>query len=292
MTHQLETDLRAALAARAADIPDAAGDRLRAHDYRPRTRAVRPPVAAGALVAAVATVAAVSFVDLGASTPEAFAGWTANPTAAGGAQTGAAIASCRQRLAAMPNSAAAANVGKVTGRPMNLPPIDSLSPVLTDTRGPFTFLVFSRLNANATCISGPGFTSMSESASVGPAPTVPADGVAVTWAAHAAHAGHAYSFLEGHTGADVSAVTLNLTDGSAVKASSQNGWFVAWWPSSASARTATVTTPQGMTSAALPPAVAAGCPSAPAGASVSCAGAQAGRRGAAFGAVAQGGSQP
>jgi hypothetical protein len=289
MTDQLETDLRAALAARAADVPDAAGERLRAHDYRPRTRTVRPPVAAGALVAAAATVAAVSFVDLGTGTSEAFAGWTAHPTAASAAQTGDAIASCRQRLAALRNSAAASNVARATGRPMDLPPIDSLSPVLTDTRGPFTFLVFSHLNANATCISGPGFTSASEAAAAGPAPTVPADGVAVTWAAHTARAGHAYSFLEGHTGADVTSVTLNLADGTAVKASAQNGWFVAWWPGSAAARTATVSTPQGTTSAALPASAMPACPPAPGGGgAVSCAGGS-GQRGAAAGAISQGG---
>ena len=210
-------------------------------------------------------------VDLGPGTTPAFAGWTAKPTAATGAQTDGAIASCQQRLDAFPRSAAAENVAKQTGKPMSLPPVSSLTPVVSDTRGPFTFLVFARLNATATCISGPGFTSIAEANSAGPPVTVPADGMTVTWAAHTARAGRAYSFLEGHTGADVSAVTLKLADGQAVQASSQNGWFVAWWPGGAGASSATLTTRQGTRTAPLPPAAVAGCPAAPGGGVVSCA---------------------
>lgn len=296
MTQHLETDLRAALAARADEIPAAAGARVRARDYRPRTRAVRPPVAAGALAAAAAAVAAVGLVDLGTSTTPAFAGWTAKPTAASGSQTGDAVATCKQRLEAIPGSAAAGNVAKATGRPMGLPSVDSLAPALTDTRGPFTFLVFARLNANATCISGPGFTSVSEANSAGAPPAVPADGITVTWAAHTARDGQAYSFLEGHTGADVSAVTLKLSDGRSVQTSSENGWFVAWWPGSTSATSAAATTSHGTTTEPVPAAVIPGCPPAPGGGAVSCAaaagGSGSGVRGTAAGMMTQSGSQP
>ena len=295
MTHQLENELRGALAARAAEIPGSAGERLRARDYRPRTRSIRPPVAAGALAAAAAAVAAVLFVDLGTSTPQAFAGWTAEPTAASTTQTDGAIASCKQRLAAIPSSGAAGNVARATGKPMSLPPVSSLTPVLSDTRGPFTFLVFARLNANATCISGPGFTSVSEANSSGPPAAVPADGIAVTWAAHTARAGHAYSFLEGHTGADVSAVTLKLSDRQTVQASAQNGWFVAWWPGAAGASSATVTTPQGSSTATLPPAAVPACPPAPDGGPISCSatsGAASGKAASASGMSMQSQSRP
>ncbi len=297
MTHDLENQLRAALAARADEMPDGAGDRLRGHDYRPRTRRVRPPVAAGALAAAAAAIATVLFVDLGTNTTPAFAGWTARPTTAHGVQTSGAVASCRQRLAAIPHSAAAGNVARRTGKPMDLPPVSSLSPVLSDTRGPFTFLVFARLNANATCISGPGFTSASEANAAGPPAPVPADGITVTWAAHTARAGQDYSFLEGHTGADVSAVTLTLADGQTVQASAQNGWFVAWWPGSAGASRSTLTTSQGTRTAALPPSVVPGCPPAPGGGAVSCAAVSgsargSGRAGSAAGMVTQGQAQP
>ena len=59
MTQTLESQLRDALVARAQEIPSAPAERLRAHDYRPRTRDLRPPVAAGALLTAGATATAV-----------------------------------------------------------------------------------------------------------------------------------------------------------------------------------------------------------------------------------------
>jgi hypothetical protein len=171
----------------------------------------------------------------------------------------------------MPGSAAAHNVAKATGRPMSLPPLRSLTPVLSDTRGPFTFFVFAQQNANATCISGPGFASVSEANSLGPVATVPAAGISVTWSAHTARAGRAYSFLEGHIGADVTAVTLHLANGRAVQASSENGWFVAWWPGSTAAKSATVTTAHGTTTMSLPAGLMPVCPPAPDGGAISCA---------------------
>ncbi|MGZ4274205.1 MAG: hypothetical protein ACXVRP_10645, partial [Solirubrobacteraceae bacterium] len=76
MIEQLESELRSALRARAEELPAGAGARVRAHAYRPRTRDLRPPVAAGALVTAAAVAAAVTLVDLGPQTSAAFAGWT------------------------------------------------------------------------------------------------------------------------------------------------------------------------------------------------------------------------
>jgi hypothetical protein len=288
----LEIQLRDALATRAEDIPRASAERLSAHDYRPRTRDLRPPVAAGALLTAAAAAATVALVDLGPSAPAAFAGWTSKPTAAPKAQVAGAESGCTQQLAAIRTSAAARNVGKVTGRPMGLPSIATLTPVLSDTRGPFTFLVFSDAtgDTNASCISGPGFNSVSEARSVTAPPAVPADGITVTWEAHTARAGQAYSFAEGHTGADVTAVALQLADGTTVQTSTQNGWFVAWWPGSTGATSSTVTTASGTTTAPLPAANVPACPPAPSGGAVSCtAGAQGAAGGSAAGGSAAGG---
>jgi hypothetical protein len=271
MTETLESQLRDALAARAQEIPSASGDRLRAHDYRPRTRDLRPPVAAGALLTAGAAATAVLAVGLGPRAPAAFAGWTATPKAAAAAPSGAAVTDCTQRLAAIPTSNAARNVAKASGHPMGLPSVDTLTPVLSDVRGPFTFVVFASADTNASCITGPGFTSVSEARSAGPVPSVPANGISVTWVAHAARAGQAYSFLEGHTGTGVTGVTLNLGDGSTVQTTTDNGWFVAWWPGSTNATSATVTTAQGTSTAPLPAAAVPACPPAPGGGSVSCA---------------------
>jgi hypothetical protein len=271
MTQTLESQLRDALAARAQEIPSAPAERLQAHDYRPRTRDLRPPVAAGALLTAGAAATAVLVIGLGPRAPAAFAGWTAKPKAAAASQTGAAVADCTQRLAAIPTSNAARNVAKATGHPTRLPAVDTLTPVLSDVRGPFTFVVFANANANASCITGPGFTSVSEARSAGPVPSVPTDGITVTWAAHTTRAGQAYSFLEGHTGTGVSAVTLNLADGSTVQTTTDNGWFVAWWPGNTNATNATVTTAQGTSTATLPAAAVPGCPPAPGGGTFTCA---------------------
>jgi hypothetical protein len=231
MTHQLENDLRDVLAERAAEIPASAGERLRARDYRPRTRQLRPPVAVGALAAAGAATVAV----LGAGTTEAFAGWTASPTHATAQQIASAEASCRQRLADMPAPPAGAPA----------PPSPStLAPVLADTRGPFTFVIFANDHASASCISSPAFTSLSGTASTA-STTPPAGKVTLSSADHTARDGHAYSFAEGHTGAGVTTTTLILSDGSRVQASSADGWFVAWWPGARQVVAADVTTAHG-----------------------------------------------
>jgi hypothetical protein len=259
MMEQIERDVREALAACADEVPARATGRLRAHDYRPRTRAMGPPVAAGALAAGVA-VAAVLAVDLGTGTTEAFAGWTASPTHATDQQTTAAESACRQRLAAMP--------APPSGAPA--PPSPStLAPVLTDTRGPFTFVIFASDHASASCISSPAFTSLSGTASTG-STTPPAGKVVLSSAEHTARAGQAYSFAEGHTGAGVTATTLILSDGTRVQASSANGWFVAWWPGASQVVGADVTTAQGTSTQHFDTAPAMPCPQ---GANVVCTGA-------------------
>jgi len=273
MTQTLESQLRDALVARAQEIPSAPAERLQAHDYRPRTRDLRPPVAAGALLTAGAAATAVLVVGLGPRAPTAFAGWTATPKAVAASQTDGAVADCTQRLAAIPTSAAARTVAGATGHPFSLPSVDTLTPVLSDVRGPFTFIVFANADASATasCITGPEFTSASEARSGGPQPSVAANGISVSWSAHTARAGQAYSFLEGRAGAGVTAVTLNLADGSTVQTTTDNGWFVAWWPGSTNASGATVSTAQGTSTTPLPAAAVPGCPPAPGGGSTSCA---------------------
>ncbi|MBV8218307.1 MAG: hypothetical protein JO325_07575 [Solirubrobacterales bacterium] len=59
------------------------------------------------------------------------------------------------------------------------------------------------------------------------------------------HAGNAFSFAEGRTGAGVSAVTLTLDDGATVQATVGGGWFVAWWPGGREIKSAELATPAG-----------------------------------------------
>lgn len=55
------------------------------------------------------------------------------------------------------------------------------------------------------------------------------------------------SELVGQTGADMTAVTITLDDGTTVEATTANGWFAALWPDSVRAKSAQVTTTSGTT---------------------------------------------
>ena len=91
------------------------------------------------------------------STQSAFAGWTAVPTTPTNDQTSAALASCRAAPAAGPAGT------EVTPPPV---PIDT-TPVLTDTRGPYTLLLFDGGETDALCVSGPGLLVVSGTGSAG-----------------------------------------------------------------------------------------------------------------------------
>ena len=73
---------------------------------------------------------------------------------------------------------------------------------------------------------------------------VPADQVVLS-TSHTNKDGRPYSFADGHAGSDVTAATLQLTDGSAVRATIAHGWFVAWWPGNRAVTAVQITTPTG-----------------------------------------------
>src|SRR5581483_4129852 len=95
MNDQLESDLREALRARAAEVPAAAAVRLTRLDYRPRTFSLRPPVAIGAVASAAAAGTLALVISLGAGASNAFAGWSPKPTKAAPGQLAAAAAACQ-----------------------------------------------------------------------------------------------------------------------------------------------------------------------------------------------------
>ena len=153
---QLEDDVRAALAARADEIPAGAATRVRTHHYRPRTRSLRPPVAVGGVTVAAATGVAVWLFALSPQTPSAFAGWTATPTTAAPGQVSTAESKCQSRVAS-PADGAADRSGSDT-RPRS--DLAGLQPVLADTRGSFTWVILANSDASsyASCITGPSLT--------------------------------------------------------------------------------------------------------------------------------------
>ncbi len=215
---QLETDLRAALHERAESVH--ASRELLAADYHPRRRRLRPPVAiGGGLATAAGALAVVLSLIGGAST--AFAGWSAQPTEPTAAQLAAATTYCAKTV-----------------------PILRLPLQLTDTRGPFTFEVFSDDTSNDFCITGPSFTNASGWTTSTPV-KVPA-GKLYLWAEHTTtHAGRSYGFVIARTGSGVRGATLTLEGGTRITTTVQNGWAVAWWPGSHQVTGAQLTTASG-----------------------------------------------
>lgn len=217
-----ETRLREALDARAHEVPDNAIARLTAHEYHPRTRRT-PPVAIGVAGIAGTAGAVAAIVSLTAGASTAFAGWNAKPTRPSMRQLATATVDCGGG-----------------GLPL----------VLTDTRGPFTFQIYADSKASTICTTGPSFQSAAtneSSQSLNPAP----DDITATVAQGTNESGQTYSFAEGRVGSDVSGVTLARSDGTTVTATVQNGWYVAWWPGTPTAKTAQITTPSGVHSVTL-----------------------------------------
>jgi hypothetical protein len=223
MREQLESELREAFRDRASQVPSASIARLTQHDYHPRTRRLRPPLAIGAFATAAGTAGAVAVViSLSAGASNAFAGWTPTPTPPAPGQLAAARASCN------------ASQSPISGLPLKL----------ADTRGPYTFSIYADSDSSAACIKGPSFTAVSGSMASS-AVSVPAGQVLLSTSHETDRGADGFSFADGRAGAGVSGVTLTLDDGTNVQATVGGGWFVAWWPGGHQIKSAELTTPTG-----------------------------------------------
>lgn len=278
MIDQIENPVRDALRLRAFQVPFEATDRLRSIEYRPRATRWTAPVSIGAGAGAVATTATVvSVVILGGSQP-AFAGWSPTPAslAAASSEVSAAEAACQAQLAAPPPSRSPAAI--TPGTPA----------VLTDVRGPYTVAIYANGPSSMTCFTGPSFTVVSSRSSNGQGTSVggsiavggtasgtapagkgtgagfsegksiavgtsPADQLHVYGAHLTLPSGSAYTLIEGQAGSAVTGATLVLDNGQKVQATTEGGWFEAWWPGSATAVAAAVTTTGGTVTEQLPP---------------------------------------
>jgi hypothetical protein len=256
MATQLEIELTEALAARVRDLPSGAVDRIGAVDYRPRARRVRRVLAVPALGGAAVAGSVASVVVLSGAQP-AFAGWSATPALVDAPGTSAA-ASCTEHLADLPS-------------PPGFTAPTTWNPVLTDVRGPFTVVVYQSGADDATCFTGPGFTtvhrtmvdgssvSQSQGVTVAGGSGTPQSGSVETLGgaalaggpitrltvSHLDSSAGAYTLVEGQTQSGVSAVTFARDDGSDVQATTGSGWLIAWWPGDQTVTAADVTTPSG-----------------------------------------------
>jgi hypothetical protein len=218
----IETQLREALHERARAVPASAVANLAAHDYHPRTHQhlPRPRLAIGGGVATAAGTTAVILALTGGAT-NAFAGWKAAPTKAAPGQLLAAGRACTSQG-----------------------PAGALPLALSDVRGPFTLQVYANDTTSATCINGPGISAVRIGQS-SQAENPPAGEIQISPGPPAAPGRQPYSFSEGRIGSGVQAVTLNLSDGATVDATVGHGWYLAWWPSGATLKSATIATAAG-----------------------------------------------
>ena len=223
MSDLLEQDLRGALADRAALMTPEASARLRAVDYRPRSRWLPSRPALGGLGLTAAAAAAATAILLGSSPAPAFAGWTASPTAPLPGQLAAAGQDC----------------GMSPG-----------TPVLTDTRGPYTASIYAD---GSTCVEGNGIT-ISANHDGGGTSSIPAGTIQLNGAGQSDSDGHALTMVDGPIGAGVTGVTITRSDGSLVHATVKNGWYLAWWPGTEHATTAQVASPNGTSTQSFPTA--------------------------------------
>jgi hypothetical protein len=237
MSDLLEHDLREAFADQAARITPEASARLRAVDYHPRSGRLssrRAKSTVGALGLSGAAAVAGAVVLLGSSAAPAFAGWTSSPTAPAPGQ----IATARQQCT-----------------------MGSGTPVLTDTRGPYTASIYAD---GATCLQGSGVEISGGGGGDATADT-PAGTIQLNGAGESDSDGHALTMVDGRIGDGVTGVTITRSDGSSVQATVKNGWYLAWWPGSEHAVTARVASANGTSTQSFPSGPQHPAPACPTG---------------------------
>ncbi|UJP40404.1 hypothetical protein [Cellulomonas palmilytica] len=220
-------------------------------DRLPRRRSTAARV--GLVGAAAAAVAAVTLVLPNPSDTPAFAGWTAVPASVTADELEAAGEKC---LALRTGAAAEVPADQRDG----LDNLQDAQPVIADRRGSTTFTVLRSDAGLQSCLIGPSVaTSFVVSGAGGSASTgrgtsgaepegeytsigivgddTPpgADGASfVSGGVENATSDEPWGFGLGRVGADVASVELELTDGSTVEATVEDGTWAAWWPSTAS----------------------------------------------------------
>jgi hypothetical protein len=200
---------------------------LRASGWWRRRRVMRWATVGVAAVAAAVAVLVVG--TTGGGPTSAFAGWTPDPTHPAAGQLQAGESACLRDSS-----------------------LASLTPTLTDTRGPYSAFLYAQVSTTTICVVGPpGRLTATRAAIIlkGGAPSTSiAPGAIRTravfnWVTPTVE----ISLMTGQVGRHVTAVTLALDDGSKVEATTEKGWFAAWWPSVQGVKSADLTTTTGST---------------------------------------------
>lgn len=289
MSQNIESELRAAFGQRAAEVREDSVARVRNHDYTTPRRRRRVHVAvrasgAGALAAGLGVTIA-AFLS---SAPAAYANWSPTPSSASTSQTEAAESAC---FTALGNGIAQADSNQesstfiadmsawhsviedvrgpyvLVGYSASQNGASNSATCLTPTTtawpgGPEIFV--SNLSSDSS-----GNTGGESAAFGGPLQSGSVVNTAVTSSvAFGASLTPAnpdtianpsidaarpeVTFVIGDAGAAVSALTLDLSDGTNVGATVQNGYYAAWWPTDSTLASAQVTSPEGVTTVTLP----------------------------------------
>jgi hypothetical protein len=233
-----EQSLCEALSQRAAQLDPHSIARLSAIDYRPRRHRFGAVPAVSAVSAGGAAAALIAGFALSSGAAPAFAGWQATPTNPGPGQLAQAAQACGRDLG---------------------------SPVLTDSRGPYTASIYAGSTTSDVCLKGDRVSMSSSSTSAVPV-SVGAGQLELDGGGTRDAAGDALTLVDGRTGAGVTAVTIKRSDGSSVRATVANGWYLAWWPGTVTATNAEITTASGTSTAAFPSTPALPAPRCPSGA--------------------------
>jgi hypothetical protein len=175
-----------------------------------------------------------------ASTPAyALAAWKSAPTVAGPTQVVAAENHCSTKFG---QAALSWPAGEPKGGLAQ--PGGPWSPELIDTRGDLTLTLYSDASAWTACLSGPSFISINAVSGIGGLPV--ADNAAtLEYLSVRQASGDVYTVAVGESGAGVSGVGLQRTDGSVVAATVGDGHFIAWWPDGEGVSSLAVTTAAG-----------------------------------------------
>jgi hypothetical protein len=251
MSDAVEDTLREIYARDAAeyDETDSVG-RLLAADYSARGLRRIPRGVAAIAAGGVGATACVAGALLLTSAGPAYAGWTADPSAASTASITASAAACNR-------------TGHMSPTVWATKRVFSGQPVLTESRGIFTAAIYVTNGNIYACLTGATDDDFSSDyqitgqwyGSVGSIPEPNNLGhpyvlqQSVFQGDHSGQlppaqlslakrrelrvrqlgGGYGKSML-GRVGSDVAAVTLIFGDGSTVSATVENGWYFAWWP--------------------------------------------------------------
>jgi hypothetical protein len=239
-SERFDFELRDAIQAITARIPENVHDRLRSHHYLLRRHRARRTLLVGAPVVAAAVVVTLVVTGFGPGRQVAFAGWSATPTVPSPGQVAEANKTC----------VAFASQSSRSGTLQFGTPESSWTPMVDDTRGPYTLVVMALTSTTGTdraaCLTGSGALANDPQLTIAagaatPQPSPDAIGTS-GWGRGGTGAD---TVLLGTVGKNVTSVTLTLADATKVDATVQNGIYAAWWPGTANPTSAVASTGTG-----------------------------------------------